>query len=220
MKQANAQYTIAEEIWNTSTHALGIAFSISALTVLVTLASVYASAWSIVSCAIFGASMLFVYTASSFYHAIPFEKAKRILKKIDHIAIYYLIAGSYTPFLLVCLRSASPTSAWIVFAIIWTLAILGTILKICSNTSGTKWWSIGLYLLMGWLVVSVLGKLLPVLPTSALVFLILGGLFYTGGVLFYVKKSWKYSHAIWHMFVLMGTIMHFFSIMFSCVFSI
>ena len=220
MKQVNAQYTVAEEIWNTSTHALGIAFSIAALSVMVTLASVYSTAWAIVSCAIFGASMLFVYTASSFYHAIPFEKAKRILKKIDHIAIYYLIAGSYTPFLLVSLRSSSPTSAWVVFAIIWTLAVLGTILKICANASGTKWWSIGLYLLMGWLVVSVLGKLLPVLPTSGLVFLILGGLFYTGGVLFYMKKSLKYSHAIWHIFVLLGTIMHFFSIMFSCVFSI
>lgn len=220
MKQTAITYSTEEEVWNASTHALGIIFSISALSVIVTLASIYANAWSIVSCAIFGASMLFVYTASSFYHAIPFERTKRILKKIDHIAIYYLIAGSYTPYLLVSLRSTSPISAWIIFAIIWTLAILGTILKICTISSGTKWWSIGLYLLMGWLVVSVLGKLLSVLPTSGLVFLVLGGLFYTSGILFYVRKSRKFSHAIWHIFVLLGTIMHFFSILFSCVFAI
>ena len=214
------QYSTAEEVWNTSTHALGIAFSIAGLATLVTLASVYANAWAIVSCAIFGTSMLFVYTASSFYHAIPFQQAKRVLKKIDHIAIYYLIAGSYTPYLLVSLRSTSPTSAWVVFGIIWALTIIGTVLKICTASSGTKLWSIGLYLAMGWLVVSVLGKLLPALTTSGIVFLVLGGLFYTGGVFFYVKKSWKFSHAIWHMFVLLGTIMHFFSIMFSCVLAI
>ncbi len=220
MKRENiATYTIEEEIWNASTHAFGAAFSIVALAVLVTLASIYASAWSIVSCAIFGASMLFAYTASTCYHAIPFAKAKKILKKIDHIAIYYLIAGSYTPFLLVCLRIASPTTAWIIFAIIWSLAIAGTLLKILTTGSGTKFWSIALYLSMGWLIIFAAGKLFSVVPTSGIIFLVLGGLFYTGGVAFYILKSKKYFHAVWHIFVLLGTIMHFFSIMFSCVFA-
>ncbi len=219
MKRENNQsYTLAEEVWNASTHAFGAAFSIAALAVLVTLASVYSSAWSIVSCSIFGASMLFVYCASTFYHAIPFEKAKKILKKIDHIAIYYLIAGSYTPFLLVSMRTESPIVAWVVFAVIWTLALTGTLLKILMSNSGTKIWSIALYLLMGWLIVFVSGKLFSVIPISGIVFLILGGLFYSGGVYFYVNKKKKYFHAIWHIFVLLGTIMHFFSIMFSCVF--
>jgi len=207
-------YTFAEEVWNAATHCVGIAFSIAALAVMITLASVYADSWAIVSCSIFGASMLLVYTASSAYHAIPYQKAKPLLKKFDHIAIYYLIAGSYTPFLLVSMRSAT---AWIVFGIIWGLAILGTVLKICAGGSGTKFWSIGLYLAMGWLIIFVSGKLFSVLPTSGIVFLILGGLFYTGGVLFYMKKNWKYSHAVWHVFVLLGTIMHFFAVLFSCV---
>lgn len=208
------QYSKTEEFWNWFTHGVGIAFAIAALTVLVTLASIYSDAWSIVSCAIFGTSMIILYTASSAYHAAGNEKAKKLLKKFDHIAIYYLIAGSYTPFLLVSLRS---TVAWTLFGIIWTLAILGTFLKIFLSNSGTKIWSISLYLAMGWLIVFISGKLFSMLPATGLVFLVLGGLFYTGGVFFYIKKKRKYSHAIWHVFVLLGTIMHFFAVLFSCV---
>ncbi len=213
-----AQYSIAEEVWNAATHGVGILFSVAALAVLVTLAAVYADSWAIVSCAIFGVSMTGVYTASSFYHAIPFERAKRILKKFDHIAIYYLIAGTYTPFLLVSLRAPSPATAWVVFGVIWSLAVIGTVLKLFAGGSGTKWWSIGLYLLMGWLVVLISGKLFSIVPLSGVVFLCLGGLFYTGGVVFYLRKGRKYSHAVWHVFVLLGTIMHFFAVLFSCVF--
>lgn len=216
MTQVNAQkqYTFAEELWNALTHGVGILLSIAALAILVTFAAIYANAWAVVSCSIFGASMLLVYTASSLYHSIPSPRAKKILKKFDHIAIYYLIAGSYTPFLLVSMRSPL---AWVVFGIIWSLAILGTVLKLCTDGSGTKVWSVGLYLTMGWLIVFISGKLFSVLPTIGLVFLILGGLCYTGGVLFYVKKKWPFSHAIWHLFVLAGTIMHFFAVLYSCV---
>ena len=104
-----------------------------------------------------------------------------------------------------------------VFGIIWALAVIGTLLKIFTSPSGTKWWSIGLYLLMGWLVIFVSGKLFASISATAITFLALGGIFYTVGVLFYVKKNWMYSHAIWHSFVLLGTIMHFFSILFACV---
>ena len=161
--------------------------------------------------------MVLLYTASSVYHAVPsrMERAKKILKKFDHIAIYYLIAGSYTPFLLVTMRS---TTAWVIFGIVWALAIIGTFLKLFLGNSGTKFWSIALYLAMGWLVVSVSGKLFTALSVTGIVFLILGGLFYTAGVLFYVRKTKRYSHAVWHIFVLLGTIMHFFSILFSCIF--
>lgn len=207
-------YSILEEILNSATHGLGIIFSVVALTLLVTLASVHADAWAIVSSAIFGASMFFMYAASSFYHAIPNERAKKILKKCDHIAIYYLIAGSYTPFMLVSIRS---TTGWTVFGIIWGLAILGTFLKIFTSGSGTKIWSIGLYLAMGWMIIFVSKMVFSVLPTSGIVFLILGGLFYTVGVFFYVQKGKPYYHAIWHVFVLLGTVMHFFAVLFSCV---
>ncbi len=207
-------YTIGEEICNTVTHIFGMLFSVSALCILVILSCFYADCWAIVSSSIFGASMLAVYTASSVYHAVQNPKAKIILKKFDHIAIYYLIAGSYTPFLLVPMRSAL---AWWIFGIIWALAVIGTLLKIFTSPSGTKWWSIGLYLLMGWLVIFVSGKLFASISATAITFLALGGIFYTVGVLFYVKKNWMYSHAIWHSFVLLGTIMHFFSILFACV---
>lgn len=211
---ASKAYSVLEEIFNSATHGLGVIFSVVALTLMVTLASVHADAWAIVSSSIFGASMFFMYSVSSFYHAIPNEKAKKILKKCDHIAIYYLIAGTYTPFMLVSMRS--PTG-WTVFGIIWALAILGTFLKIFTSGSGTKIWSIALYMAMGWMIIFVSKMLFSMLPLSGIVFLVLGGLFYTGGVFFYIQKAKVYYHAIWHIFVLLGTIMHFFAVLFSCV---
>jgi len=161
--------------------------------------------------------MTVLYTASSVYHAAAGERAKRVLKKFDHIAIYYLIAGSYTPFLLVCIRAASPVTAWVLFGVVWALALVGTTLKLSTQASGTKWWSVGLYLLMGWLIIFASGKLFSVIPVTGAIFLCIGGAFYTGGVFFYMRKNKRYSHAIWHIFVLLGTIMHFFAVLYSCI---
>lgn len=207
-------YTTKEEIWSSTVHGFGILFGIAALTVLTAMSSRFGNAWSIVSSAIFGASMIMLYSASTLYHAITNQYAKKVLKKFDHISIYYLIAGTYTPFLLVNLRGPV---GWTIFGIIWGLALIGTVLKLCTPTNGTKIWSIGLYLLMGWMIVFASKTLLLNINTSGLVFLILGGLFYTLGIAFYVWKSKKYTHAIWHFFVLCGTIMHFFAILFGCV---
>lgn len=208
-------YTLKEEIISSIVHGIGVFLSIAITSVLVTLSAVYGNVWSIVSTAIFGASMLLMYMASTLYHAIPFPHAKTILKKFDHIAIYYLIAGTYTPFLLVLMRG---TLGWVLFAVIWSLALLGTVLKIVSSGSGTKIWSVSLYLGMGWLVLIASKTLFVVMSKLALVFLVLGGIFYTVGIIFYLWKSKKYTHAIWHGFVLVGTIMHFMAILFSCVF--
>ncbi len=207
-------YSKGEEIASSVVHGVGILLGVAALVILVVLASIYSNAWAIVSTAIFGFTVILLYSASTLYHAIPFEKAKKILKKFDHIAIYYLIAGTYTPFLLVNLRG---TEGWIIFAIIWSLAFLGTFLKIYYSASGTKFWSISLYVSMGWLIVFVSKSLVAKLPMIGLVFLALGGGCYTLGIVFYLWKSKKYTHAIWHFFVLTGTIMHFFAILFSCV---
>jgi len=207
-------YTIVEEVCNCSVHGLGIILSVAALVILATFSGLYGNVWSIVSTVIFGVSLIIMYTASTLYHAITNLSAKRILKKFDHIAIYYLIAGSYTPFVLVNLRGGV---GWSVFGIIWGLTLLGTVLKLCSNGSGTKAWSITLYLVMGWLVVGALNPLLKTLNQTSLIFLILGGLFYTLGVPFYLWKSRKYTHAVWHGFVLMGSIMHFFAVLYGCV---
>lgn len=214
MKPVARPYTIVEEICNCSVHGLGIILSVAALVILAAFSARYGNAWTIVSTTIFGVSMVILYTASTLYHAITNQQAKKILKKFDHIAIYYLIAGSYTPFLLVNLRG---TIGWTIFGIVWGLALLGTVLKLITSGSGVKIWSIGLYLLMGWLIVFASHALFKTLNQTGLTFLILGGCFYTLGIAFYVQKKKKYTHAIWHAFVLTGTIMHFFAVLFGYV---
>ncbi len=214
MSKTTRTYTLSEEIWHSIVHGVGAALGIAALVILVSFSSVYGDAWAVVSTSIFGASMILLYTASTLYHAIPMPEVKKKLKKLDHISIYYLIAGTYTPFLLVTMRGAM---GWTIFGIVWGLALLGTFLKLFSSAQGTKAWSIGLYLLMGWMIVIASQQLISQLPTIGLVFLTLGGLFYTFGVLFYIWKSKKYTHAIWHFCVLVGTIMHFFAILYGCV---
>ena len=212
MEAVKRPYTVREEIWSSLIHGIGIALSLAGLIVLVTLAAQNGNVWVVVSTAIFGVSMVVLYTASTLYHAIPNPEIKLKLKKFDHISIYYLIAGTYTPFMLVNMRGSV---GWTVFGIIWGLALIGTVLKLCTQGSGTKAWSIGLYLLMGWLVVFASKQLAARLPDIGLTFLVLGGLFYTLGIFFYVWKSRQYTHAVWHFFVLSGTVMHFFAVLYS-----
>lgn len=207
-------YSFKEELWSSIIHGAGIIFSIAGLVILVVLSAMANNIWAIVSTAVFGISMIVLYTASTLYHAISNQELKKKLKKFDHISIYYLIAGTYTPFLLVTMRG---TLGWIVFGIIWGLALLGTVLKLISSGNGTKLWSISLYLVMGWMIVAASHELFSELPPKGLTFLVLGGLFYTFGVVFYIWKSKEYTHAIWHGFVLAGTIMHFFAVLYSCV---
>lgn len=207
-------YTIKEEIWNCVIHGMGIALSIAALTILVIFSSLEGSVWAVVSTSVFGTSMILLYSASTIYHAVSNPERKKKLKKFDHISIYYLIAGSYTPFLLVNMRGVV---GWTLFGIIWGLAILGTCLKLMTSGSGTKAWSIGLYILMGWMIIFASKELFANLSEIGAVFLILGGIFYTFGILFYIWKSRQYTHAIWHLFVLIGTTMHFFAVLYGCV---
>lgn len=207
-------YSLKEEIWSSVIHGVGIVLSIAGLAILVVLSNRTDNLWTIISTTIFGISMVVLYTASTIYHAVPNLELKKKLKKFDHISIYYLIAGTYTPFLLVNLRG---TVGWTIFTIVWGLAAIGTLLKLISSGSGTKIWSIALYLLMGWMIIFASKQLVSGLPRTGLIFLIAGGLFYTFGVLFYVWKSRRYTHAIWHFFVLNGTIMHFFAVLYSCI---
>lgn len=207
-------YSLREEMWSSLIHGVGIALSIAGLVVLVTFTSIDGDLWAIVSTAVFGVSMVVLYTASTLYHAVSDLELKKRLKKFDHISIYYLIAGTYTPFMLVNMRG---TTGWTIFGIVWGLALIGTFLKLFTQGSGTKIWSIGLYLLMGWMVIFASNQLVSQLPAIGLTFLVLGGLFYTFGVFFYVWKSKQYTHAVWHFFVLVGTIMHFFAVLYSCV---
>ncbi len=207
-------YSVAEEIWHSGVHGLGVLLSIAALAILVSLSAIKGNVWAVVSSAIFGASLIIMYSMSTIYHAVRNPELKKKLKKCDHIAIYYLIAGTYTPFLLVLLRGAL---GWTLFGIIWGLAIFGTILKLLLPPNGAKLWSVGLYLGMGWMIVIASGKLFEIISKTGLTFLILGGLFYTLGIAFYVWKSRPYTHAVWHFFVLLGSIMHFFAVLYGCI---
>lgn len=213
-KEILRPYSRCEEIWSASIHGLGILLGVAAIAILVTLSAIYQGAWAVVACSIFGASIVLAYLASTLYHAVDKQSLKAKLKKFDHVAIYYLIAGSYTPFLLVTIRSAW---AWVVFGLIWALAILGTVLKLLSDGNGAKFWSIAMYLGMGWMSVFIVGSLVMNAPFIGVVFLAAGGLAYTLGVIFYVQKKKPYFHAIWHLFVLAGTVLHFFAVLYSCV---
>lgn len=215
MNKTVRPYTLTEEIAHSVVHGLGTIIAVIAMVILVTISAMKSDWWAVVSTAIFGITMIMMYSASTVYHAVPDPDAKKWLKKLDHITIYYLIAGTYTPFLLVTLRG---TMGWIMLGIVWGLAFLGTFLKLrAKNASGTKAWSIGLYLLMGWLIVFASNALILALPMRSLMFLALGGLFYTAGIIFYVWKSKKYTHAIWHLFVLAGSVSHFFAILYGVV---
>ena len=204
-----SQYSVGEEIANSITHAVATGLSIAALVVLIVSAVSQGDAWHVVSFSIFGSTLILLYLASTLYHAIPLPSAKRILKTLDHSAIFLLIAGTYTPFMLVSMRG---TIGWVVFSVVWVLAVAGVVLKCCC-VYRFKRLSLSIYLGMGWLCVLVMRDMYASLPGTSLTLLALGGLAYTLGVVFYVWKRLPYSHAIWHLFVIAGSTLHFFSVL-------
>ncbi|AWK83107.1 TPA: PAQR family membrane homeostasis protein TrhA [Photobacterium damselae] len=209
--QLAAGYSVKEEIANSVSHGLGMIFGIVGLVLLLVQAvNAKADALSIVSLSIYGGSMILLYLASTLYHAIPFERAKRALKTFDHCAIFLLIAGTYTPFLLISLRTPLAITLMV---IIWLLALMGIAAKIVFVYRFKKL-SLITYLTMGWLSLIAIYQLAMALSTGGLVLLALGGLIYSIGVVFYVNKRIPYNHAIWHLFVLGGSICHFCAIYF------
>ncbi len=202
-------YSVGEEIANSITHGIGALLSIGGLAVLVGFASLRGDAWHIATCSIFGSTMILLYIASTLYHSIPIPSVKGILRQIDHSAIYLLIAGTYTPFVLVSLRGHW---GWTLFGIIWGIAITGIALK-ATSFGRLPWVSLSLYLTMGWVVIIAIKPMLAAIDQGGLILLLLGGLTYTGGIVFYVWKKLPYSHAIWHLFVMAGSSLHFFAIL-------
>jgi hemolysin III len=194
---------------NSITHLAGAALSVGALVWLVLLASFRGDPWRIVSFAIFGAALVVLYTASSAYH-IARGRIKRLFQKLDHAAIYLLIAGTYTPFTLVTLRGPW---GWTVFGICWGLAALGMVLDL-TLSRGARWGSLVLYLVMGWLILIAIRPLVHHLPTAGLYWLGAGGVVYTLGVVFYVlDEKMRHAHGIWHLFVLGGSACHVVSVL-------
>ncbi len=206
------EYSIGHEIANAVTHGIGGGLSIAGLSLLLTMAVLYGNVWHIVSSAIYGATLIILYLASTLYHGIYHTATKRIFKVIDHASIYLLIAGTYTPFTLVSLREHFEWG-WTLFLIIWALAFIGVLLLLLfpGKYSGAR---VVVYILMGWLAIFVVKDIRVAIGMGGIYWLVAGGLSYTFGVIFYLWDSLPFNHAIWHLFVLSGSICHFFAILF------
>lgn len=205
--------TKSEEVLNILTHGIGIGLAIAGLTLLVVFAALSGNAWSIVSCAIFGVTMFTLYFGSTMCHATIGKKSECFFEVWDSVAIYALIAGTYTPFLLVNLRG---WIGWTVFGILWAIVIFGSVMKMRNPKQQPKWMVV-LYLIMGWTLLFILPAMLRSIPVRGLWFVLAGGLSYTIGVIFYVWRKMKYSHAIWHLFVIGGSVCFFFAVLFGCI---
>ena len=204
-----SDYSFGEELANSITHGIGLLFSIAGLGVLAAFASVFGTVWHIVSCSIYSGTMILLYTTSTLYHALPGKRVKAVFKLLDHSSIFLLIAGTYTPLTLVCLRGPW---GWSLFGSIWGLAVIGILLE-CFLPKKLRALIIALYVLMGWAILIAVKPMLSTVPPGGLWLLLIGGLCYTFGIPFYVWKSMPFNHAIWHLFVLGGTIFQSFSIL-------
>jgi hemolysin III len=202
-----------EEIFNSITHGAGVLLSIAALVLLIVFSSIYGNISHVISCTIFGVTLVLLYTASTLYHSFKKPKIKGILKIIDHSCIYALIAGTYTPFMLVAVRGVL---GWSIFALVWLLTIAGIIFKVFF-IHRFKIISTIAYLFMGWIIIFAIKPLFDSLQTGGIIWLIAGGLAYTLGTIFYAWKKLPYNHAIWHLFVLTGSACHFFAVIFYVI---
>lgn len=207
--QNSPAYPLGEEIANAITHGIGALLSIAGLVVLIVAAATRADAWAVVSFTVFGSSAVLLYTMSTVYHAVAAPRAKNILEILDHSCIYLLIAGTYTPFALTVLR---PSVGWWIFWVVWGSAALGIAIK-PFLVKRARFLSTLAYILMGWIVVFAWKPLNAAVSSSTIVYLALGGLSYTVGAVFYLMKGRRWMHAIWHLFVLAGTLLHFFSVL-------
>ena len=205
-----AKYSRHEEIANSITHGIGALLGIAALVLLLVFSCIQGTTSHVVSSAIYGSALITLYLASTLYHAIPYPKAKKILQKLDHSSIFLLIAGTYTPFTLINLRGPW---GWTIFGLVWGLALAGIILELATRKRYKKL-SITLYLCMGWIIVIAIKPMLDNVATGGLLLLLSGGIIYSLGIIFYLWKSCPFNHAIWHMFVLAGSILQFFAVFF------
>lgn len=200
--------TIGEEIANSVSHGVGSIFAIAGTAVAVVWAVIFGNVYSVVSAAIYGATLIILYTMSTLYHAFTNKTVKKIFRIFDHCSIFLLIAGTYTPYTLVAMNGAV---GWTIFGIIWGVAILGIVLNAIS-IERFKIFSMICYLAMGWLIIMYFKPLMQAIGFSATLLLLIGGLLYTVGAIFYSIKA-KYMHGVWHLFVLGGSVLHYLSIL-------
>ncbi|MBA2878274.1 hemolysin III [Anoxybacillus kamchatkensis] len=201
-------FTKEEEIVHAITHGIGAVFSIAALIILTVMAAMHGNAWHIVSFTLFGSTMLILYVSSTIVHALPEGRWKRVFEIFDHSSIYFFIAGTYTPFLFLAVKGAI---GWTLFGIVWGLALIGTVFK-CFFVNRFLYTSTMIYVVMGWLIVFAWKPLVSALSQEGVVYLVSGGILYTVGAVFYVWRGFKFHHAVWHVFVLGGSVAHFFAV--------
>ncbi|HQP27109.1 MAG TPA: hemolysin III family protein, partial [Candidatus Syntrophosphaera sp.] len=201
--------SLGEEIANSITHGTGVGLSIAALVILVVFAARKGDTWKIASFSVYGATLIILYLASTLYHAITHPGLKRFFRVLDHCSIFLLIAGTYTPVTIGVMRGAW---GWTLFGVIWALAIVGINLKIFALDRRKKL-SLLIYLLMGWMIVIAVKPLLSYLEPASLIWLFVGGACYTLGIIFFVLKKLPFAHSVWHLFVLGGSICHFFAML-------
>ena len=205
------QLSSREEIANSITHGIGALLSIVAFVVLIMVAGTQKDILRLVSFSIYGITLILLYLSSTLYHSFTKPRLKNMFAKFDHVSIFLLIAGTYTPILLTNIRGAL---GWTIFGIVWTVAIVGGIIRIVHPYRYRKL-MVAIYLLMGWLFILVGKTILVSLPAVSLNYLVLGGVAYSVGVIFYLWRTLPYGHGIWHLFVLAGSILHFFAIYYS-----
>ncbi len=201
-------YTLGEDLANAISHGIGACLSVAALVLCVVQAARHGTAAGVVGASIYGATLIVLYTMSTLYHAITNQSARKVLRVFDHVSIYLLIAGTYTPITLVTIRGAM---GWVIFGVVWGMAVLGIVLNSVSIEKFKKF-SIVSYIMIGWAVVIGMRQVIENMPKNGLVFLVIGGVLYTVGIIFYALKKVKYMHSVWHLFVLAGSIMHFFCV--------
>lgn len=202
-------YPRREEVANAITHGIGALLSVAALVLLIVFSSTKGTAWHVVSFTIYGVSMLLLYLSSTLVHSFKEGKVKDLFEFFDHSSIYIFIAGTYTPFMLVAIRGPL---GWSLFGTVWGIALLGVVFK-AFFVKRFLFMSTIFYLIMGWLIVIAWGPLTAAVPSTGIVLLAAGGILYTLGTVFYVWRAFPFHHAIWHLFVLGGSVLHFFAIL-------
>ncbi|WP_430971968.1 PAQR family membrane homeostasis protein TrhA [Sunxiuqinia rutila] len=211
VRRKGKQLIRAEEIANSVSHGIGVALAIAGVSLLTVFGALYGTVWHIVSFAVFGASMVLLYLASTLFHSVKNPRLKAKLNRFDHSAIYILIAGSYTPISLIALRG---WIGWTIFGLIWSMAVAGIVFKIWFYSSKWRNLSAWLYVAMGWLIVFAIVPMIKNVPPVSLWFLLAGGLSYTVGALFYLFPKVPFFHLVFHLFILGGSVCHFFSFLY------
>ena len=207
---ADRVVSLREELANAVTHGIGLVLSLIGLPILILVALDRGERAMVIGASVFGATLIALYAASTLYHAIPHPTLKQKLRVVDHAAIYLLIAGTYTPFTLGVLRG---TWGWTLFGIVWTLAALGVLFKVVFGSGAMAKLSTAIYVAMGWVIIIAIKPLMVSMEHAGLMLLVAGGLCYTGGVIFYVDRRRAWTHPVWHLFVMGGSICHYFAVL-------